>query len=630
MRLFLSALLTFPAVAVAAGPGDLVITEMMIRSASSAEWIEVWNPANVSVDLGACQLVEDGAASPLTGVVVPPSAYAVLSRDLACVVFDSTGACLLPSLDSYGAISLADNEPGSLRIDCGGTIVDEVEYDWSVFVSDCASAATCSVNLQPSDLTAAANDDWTGRWCVPPPSAVFYDTLEREAIGTPGAPNVCPEEGPACAEGGAVFTEIMVDGPASGGEWVEVLLVDGCDLQGCVLQEGPLEDPFEGPTDERWTRHTIAAPAHTLGGVTGARLLLAEESPVVGPSGDPAARPADYLYESITFSNTELGYLHLLCGGIRVDSMPYDHARFAVSCPGESCAVGLPPQGETAADNDDLERWCLPPDESRHVDGTGNPFRGTPGAVGSCQALPWPTVGEVLISEVMVAPQTLADDFAPPEWFELWNRGGAARTVSGCSMHLLPVAADGSVAEDEGSSFTFGAMPGGELLDSGKTLVAADGRCVDGSEASPCALSEYRYDGLSFTNDGAFALRLQCPTGDGGSFVIDEARWDLAWSGDRAGHSLQLDSSAMDPAAANDDPLLWCEASFESCYVTDSEGRCQFGSPGTVSACPTPPSLPAPGPGCHCDTTDRAAPSLFVFALLWPLRRRIRRCSVPA
>jgi hypothetical protein len=74
------------------------------------------------------------------------------------------------------------------------------------------------------------------------------------------------------------------------------------------------------------------------------------------------------------------------------------------------------------------------------------------------------------------------------------------------------------------------------------------------------------YRGITLPNTGAFVLALAC-----GSQLLDQVTIDSAASPNKAGHSLSLSSSALDPGA-NDRPENWCDG--VSAYNGD------FGTPG--------------------------------------------------
>jgi len=77
------------------------------------------------------------------------------------------------------------------------------------------------------------------------------------------------------------------------------------------------------------------------------------------------------------------------------------------------------------------------------------------------------------------------------------------------------------------------------------------------------------YKGITLPNTGAFVLALAC-----GAQQIDQVTIDSSLLPNKAGHSLSLSRSALDPAA-NDRPQSWCDG--VSAYNGD------FGTPGEAN-----------------------------------------------
>ncbi len=50
--------------------GDVVFSELLIRSGGAAEWIELYNTTAVELDLSACVVREEGEDVSLSGLVV--------------------------------------------------------------------------------------------------------------------------------------------------------------------------------------------------------------------------------------------------------------------------------------------------------------------------------------------------------------------------------------------------------------------------------------------------------------------------------------------------------------------------------------------------------------------------------
>lgn len=615
--LSLSLSLSLPATALA-GTDDLVISELHIKAPGAAEWIELYNPGADAVALDGCTLDEGGDTAALDGITAEAGAWLLLTRGGACAVFDSSGACSRPPDGGYEDLVLNDTSAETLELRCAGALVDAVVYDWSALSGDCPAGAQCSANLDPGSLDATANDDW-GQWCVPPATSFAYDELNRELVATPGATNVCADVGPPCGPGDLIFTELMVAPASTNAEWIELLSLggDGCDLQGCKLQEGPFEDPLHDITNPDWTSHVIDADSNTLPVTLGERLLLARGQATVATDGPDGAVLADYSYGSISMGNSDAGWLHLLCDGQVVDSVPYDWAALEGSCPGRTCSAELPAEGESPASNDTLDAWCVPPEEPVYTAPDGSSFGGSPGGQGVCQRRAWPGAGDLLFTELQVHPQS-SDDDSFPEWVELLNIGGAAYDLAGCSLQTVRMRDDGvedEVTRDQWMLGSDGSLP---VIDVDAVLVLSRDLCVDGTEAlGGICEGGFTYGGLSFSNSEHEHVGLYCPDGAGGDVLVDKAGFDVTRQGTRDGHSHQFDPDESDPLNANDDPQQWCEAPFDACYGSNSDGECNYGSPGAVGRCATGAvDLPPDGPGVACSATGVRAWSWGALLLL--------------
>ncbi|HEU4576635.1 MAG TPA: lamin tail domain-containing protein [Polyangiaceae bacterium] len=148
----------------------------------------------------------------------------------------------------------------------------------------------------------------------------------------------------------------------------------------------------------------------------------------------------------------------------------------------------------------------------------------------------------VVISELMKNPEALPD--ADGEWLELYNAGTQDLDLSGCELRrdeqTLPLEEGFSIAAGAYLTFSNGEMPGFQ--------------------------PDVLYRGITLPNTGSFVLALAC-----GSQLIDQVTIDSSALPNKAGHSLSLASSALDPAA-NDRPENWCDG--VSAYNGD------FGTPG--------------------------------------------------
>jgi hypothetical protein len=639
MRRLLPLLALLPAAALAVEPGDVVLSELMIRSQSAPEWVELANVSGAGVSMDGCVLSDGDTDEPLDGLTIPAGGFAVLADDAACVAFQDAAmtTCVHPTDLEYSTLTLNDTGSEELRVVCGGVTIDAVTYDWSAIAPDCTGAATCAAQAAPTALNATDNDVWPENWCIPPASQFGYDTLGREVLATPGAANLCPTAGPPCGVGDAVFTELMVAPPTSTREWFEltVLTPAGCDLHGCELREGPFADPLFEPTNEDWATHVIDAPGNSLPIGLGEYALFAKgAATVVGDPDDPLETDlvyADYRFTTIGFGNSEPGWLHLVCGGTPVDSAPYDWARFQAGCTAGGCSVNLLPSREDPVVNDDLTQWCLPPDTPARPSSTGLPMTGTPGEEGSCQQRTWPGPAQVLFTELMGQPSSGQTGTSIPEFFELSNRGEGEADLTGCRIlrSRLDREAGTYAPTSTSSEAVFGTDAEATVLAPGETRVWSRGLCLDGGdpEIQSCVGEELIYGGIELSNSERERLDLFCPDGAGREVLVDRVEYDFTRTGVRSAHSAEFDPSVADAGSLNDEPSEWCEASFLDCYVTNGEGQCNFGTPGVAGECKTTQQSAAQSgvPGCRCDVADRGAGGgLLVWALLLlaPRRRR--------
>ena len=620
-------------------PGDVVLSELMIDSGAGApEWLEVHNPGAVDVLLDGCTLSDDGAAvHALDGLTVPAGEYVIIAEQ-PCVAFDEVAACTQATALETGDLSL-NNDQDTVTIACGAVVIDTVSYDWPALEGDCVGADSCSANLAPELLNATDNDDWDGAWCVPASSTFVYNVNQVPMISTPGRPNSCPQAGAACGPGDVVFTELMIAPPTSTREWFELTTTraDGCDVHGCELREGPFSDPEFEPTNEDWRAHTIDAPGNSLFVTSGDYLLFAKSADTV--VGDPEDENetdflyADYRYSTVGLDNGAEGWLHLVCGGVPVDTAPYDWTRFEAGCADVACSVNLLPERETAEGNDALDQWCLAPDDPIYRSSTGLPFTGTPNAPGACLVRPWPGAGEVLFTELMVAPDSGGTGTTIPEWFELTSTAATGVELDGCRIERWRQDAETGVYAPTSTSaeLVFGAdgTDAGSIL-AGETVVWSAGRCLDGADPTTgCSREERTYGGISFTNEEVERLDLYCPDGSGGEVLVDRAGYDNKSYGVRSAHSAMFDPSVADAWSLNDEASAWCEASFYDCYATNGEGQCNYGTPGEPAPCETGQvaAVPSGVPGCRCGVgrpLDTGAGALLALLFLLGRWRRNR------
>ena len=155
--------------------GDLVITEVFYDDGVAGEdlpfeWVELLNTTETRLQLYGCALDDDpDRGSPrriFEAISVPAGEYVVFGGDMAEA---NQVARFGPGLNNGG---------DRVRITCGETLIDAIDYD--TFADDPSGA---SLQLNPLSISADANDDGSN-WCV---ATASYGT--RGFLGTPGRRN---------------------------------------------------------------------------------------------------------------------------------------------------------------------------------------------------------------------------------------------------------------------------------------------------------------------------------------------------------------------------------------------------------------------------------------------------------
>jgi hypothetical protein len=200
----------------AAGPGQLVITEIMADSEGppdeSGEWFEVYNPTNQTFDLNGCLLFDTSTAPGNTDTVgrrllIGPGEYKTLAR------FGDLGGGFTPTYNYHTTLTVGgvpdpnrdvkfDNSGDRVGITCGNNLIDVVEF--STWVQPIAPATATVVvhgrtySLDPAHLSATDND-MRDNWCTGVP---VYPLPSGPDHGTPGVANPpcgCPTTLLSCA-----------------------------------------------------------------------------------------------------------------------------------------------------------------------------------------------------------------------------------------------------------------------------------------------------------------------------------------------------------------------------------------------------------------------------------------------
>ena len=622
--MFLS--MTLTALAAAPGSGDLVISELTIAPASGVrEWFEVYNPTGSTWDLDGCVLTEGqkgGTTHDHTvdgPVEIPPDSWVVLGYRPAsdsedyCVETDGVGGCVVQPAYYYSSLGFNNSDAETLSITCDKTLVDEVPYDWDAFEGDCA-AETCSVTLDPGELSSLANDSLES-WCIASPDDLYLDQAGGEALGTPGSENACFETGPLCGDGEVLITELMADPPNSSDEWIELAgLGSGCNLAGCYLAIGECADASDEAcvSDEKV--------------IEGATLEIADGDHLVFSRGDLPYTGAVGTYSGLSQSNSEERWVHVICDGTAIDSAPLDWAQFDERCGTDAnCSAQLSPAAYDTTSNDDLANWCLAGADEEIADDDGNPVLATPSSLNVCATFDSPAPGDVVFTEIMANPAGMA------EWLEITNLSDGDFELGGCELWVYDEDEDGTPLPDEADVTGLGEVS----ITAGESLILTDGDCLFGEEggedtASPVTcLGDELPLGLSLPNTGKRYLALVCLDAETGlgEVEVDVTTYDLDVQGVRQGHSLIFDAaSSSDPVLDNDDPDNWCEAGFSQEFAKgdDETEDCNYGSPGSDEACVPFDANVTGGPGCRCATGTASGAAGF-FALLLGLAVRRRR-----
>ncbi|MCP4869185.1 MAG: lamin tail domain-containing protein [Proteobacteria bacterium] len=181
----------------APGEGDLVFTEVMVRSSAGVghneEWFEMLHVGISSVSLLGCTLVNGNAdgdvdehviEAPL-GLSASPGDRLVFAKSSAS---DSLEACALPADYTYSTnISFNNDDPESLSLVCpGNVVVDIVQFDGGF-----PSGIPWQLRLESED--SELNDNYDN-WCVSETVSGYSWACtvgDDTNYGTPGEPSAC-------------------------------------------------------------------------------------------------------------------------------------------------------------------------------------------------------------------------------------------------------------------------------------------------------------------------------------------------------------------------------------------------------------------------------------------------------
>lgn len=217
----------------------VTITEIGAHEAAGAEWIEIYNAAELPVDITGWKFFEDGVNHKLSsvrgGMALPAGAYAVIAQD------GTAFAAARPEV-SY----VIDSSWSSLRLD--GELIG---------LTDAPGAAVERFTYSPVVNRSLQRrepfiDPATDAWADHPtgdsagmPNVFFTGETPGEpqsATDIPDSPAAAPAitaGGPLPQRGTVIINEIVSD-PTSGNEWVELRNLNAfpVDLAGWTLTEG--------------------------------------------------------------------------------------------------------------------------------------------------------------------------------------------------------------------------------------------------------------------------------------------------------------------------------------------------------------------------------------------------------
>ncbi len=515
--------------------GEIQVTEVMAEPhPHHTEWFELHSRATVPLDLAGCCVADGGATQHMAflppGSLLPPGGYLVVARE---DMLPDTELALPAVVLGDGAFTLAGDDPEeTVDLHCPGA----------------------DGGLDPIDRVALgefgsfeAGRSWMldgTTWCLAGGDAEYGSADGQPSYGTPGAAGRCEPAAESNAQPGDVRIDEIMVAPLLGREWFELLNTTGhaIELAGCVIEEGG---------DGASHQHVIETGRGQTSVAAGARLLLAASGQDVVPDGSVQA---DYAYSGLTFNNGDREELQLWCSGEPVAQATYDWN----SSGGE--------KGQSLSrDPEDAELWCLGQDlyySSEEGEERGSPGMPNTPCGGGGEVPLWPEPGELVISELMIAP---SNGSLFPEWFEVVN-------VSGRTLEL-----DGCAVEDDGHS---GDLTAGITLAPGQDVVLAEGPFDPLCEVDVHG----SYGGaVTFNNSSPDRCAVVCPTPDGDAVIIDQVWFDWeSWGLDK-GTALVLDADRVD-ATANDDPGAWCAAPDDawSCTIDD---HTDHGTPGFLSYC---------------------------------------------
>ena len=529
--------------------GQLVITEFMARSQSGSgdngEWIELYNPTALFLDLNGCRLKDAGSDEHvISGLIIEPMQYALLAK--SALPDENHG--IDPDY-VYTGFSLT-NGGDEIILTCADLTIDQV-----VFSSEVVALAQ-SAQLDPTFTNAASNDDMAN-WCL------SWDTFnDQDMKGTPGAANAeCPATtvdwcryqwpldltialGEHLTGSGRVYVGGLTDESAA---------VDA--TPNLVAQLGLGPDATD-PTDHaEWTWFDAAATPDWDGDAAGEPdndEYMVEILPEAIGTWDLAFRFS--LDGGATWvlcdadagegmDGSEDGYSPENAGSLVVQYGTNCEPNPCIDPPAASCEgdvlTSYPAIGTCTWEND--APVCEYVAETTDCTTDGKECR-----EGACMEPLGGAEGSVIITEFMAKSMGGGSDKG--EWIELYNTTDAPVDLNGC------------VLKDDGSdAHTLTGMD--PIPAGGYVVLASTANEADNHGLAP----DYVYSGTTLSNSSD-EIVLSC-----GDVEVDRVDYTGGWV--HEGVAFQLDPTAFDHTA-NDAMDSWCEAKTE--YGTAS----MFGTPG--------------------------------------------------
>lgn len=414
-----------------AGPGDLVITEIMFDPTAVAdgvgEWFEVKNVSATTIDLAGLTVKDAGTEQfqipgPLT---LAAGATLVLGRN--GVALDNGGVTVG---FVYGTAMTLANSGDSIRIVRGNTVLDEVSY-----ASGWPLAAGKSLSL---DRDKAASNDLAASWCV---AQAKYNAVD---YGSPGADNPnCPLSGIWCRlqfpldltvtpatnidAYGRVFVAGLTDRTTGNDLNAQLVLQAGLGARGAqastfttwvAAAANAGYDGSEANNDEY--RATLVAPnangnydfAFRASGDGGATWTYCDRNAGAGSDGaEDGYQPANAGKLTVQISTN-------VC-----DPNPCTTGKPA-ACEGQ-IAVSYAANGTCSVVSDQAS--CAYAEAGRVDCGATGRFCQD----GACTDARPAGVGDLLITEIMANPKAVTDENG--EWFELQNVSSVRVNLKGVS-----------------------------------------------------------------------------------------------------------------------------------------------------------------------------------------------------